>query len=163
MRSRRTPPELLLCFSFFKPSQAADLLRSCGAPFIAFFGDSLREARLRLVAWRCHVFLRWPEIGSLTRNWIMKLRHLYMPDALIVALGGVLLLPGCSQPQQDSAQIPPNNQQAGGPVRYVKVTQQAIPEMLDLAAKVQADPTKVVRIFPPASGRVVAIDVKPGE
>jgi len=38
-----------------------------------------------------------------------------------------------------------------------------LPETLDLAAKVQADPTRVVRIFPPASGRVVAIEVKPGE
>lgn len=93
----------------------------------------------------------------------MKLRHLYLPDALVLALGGALVLAGCSKPQQDSAQTPPNNQPAGAPVRYVKVTQQAVPEMLDLAAKVQADPTKVVRIFPPASGRVAAIDVKPGE
>jgi cobalt-zinc-cadmium efflux system membrane fusion protein len=36
-------------------------------------------------------------------------------------------------------------------------------ETLDLAAEVQADPTKVVRIFPPLSGRVVAIEVKPGD
>jgi cobalt-zinc-cadmium efflux system membrane fusion protein len=94
----------------------------------------------------------------------MKLhRHLFLPDALIVALGGVLLLVGCTQPQQDSAQTPPNNQPAGAPVHYVKVAQQTVPEMLDLAAKVQADPTKVVRIFPPASGRVVAIEVKPGD
>ncbi|HKD82921.1 MAG TPA: efflux RND transporter periplasmic adaptor subunit [Candidatus Angelobacter sp.] len=49
------------------------------------------------------------------------------------------------------------------PVRYVKAIEQAIPDTLDLAAKAQADPTKVVRIFPPASGRVLAIDVKPGD
>src|SRR5262249_45835959 len=49
------------------------------------------------------------------------------------------------------------------PVRYVKVVEQTLPETLDLAARVQADPTKVVRIFPPASGRVVAVEVKPGD
>lgn len=52
---------------------------------------------------------------------------------------------------------------AADPVKYVKVAQQAVPETLELAAKAQADPTKVVHIFPPASGRVIAIDVKPGD
>jgi cobalt-zinc-cadmium efflux system membrane fusion protein len=35
--------------------------------------------------------------------------------------------------------------------------------MLDLAGKVQADPTKVFRIFPPASGRILELEVKPGD
>jgi len=35
--------------------------------------------------------------------------------------------------------------------------------VVDLPAKVQADPTKIVRIFPPASGRVAGIEVKPGD
>jgi cobalt-zinc-cadmium efflux system membrane fusion protein len=53
----------------------------------------------------------------------------------------------------------PNNSS----VRYIRVEQQTVPDSLDLAAKVQADPTRVIRIFPPASGRVVSIAVKPGE
>ena len=94
----------------------------------------------------------------------MKLhRYLYLPDAFVVALGGALLLAGCTQPRQDSVKTPPNDRPVDGPVRYIRVVQQTVPEMLDLAAKVQADPTKVVRIFPPASGRVVAIEVKPGD
>ena len=48
-------------------------------------------------------------------------------------------------------------------IRYVKVVRQPFAETLDLPAKVQADPTKLFRIFPPASGRVVAIAVKPGD
>jgi cobalt-zinc-cadmium efflux system membrane fusion protein len=49
------------------------------------------------------------------------------------------------------------------PIRYVEVTQESFPDTLDLTAKVQPDPTKVMRIFPPASGRVVSIEVKPGD
>jgi cobalt-zinc-cadmium efflux system membrane fusion protein len=48
-------------------------------------------------------------------------------------------------------------------VRYVRVAQEVVPETLDLGAKVQPDPTKVVRLFPPASGRLVAVRVKPGD
>jgi cobalt-zinc-cadmium efflux system membrane fusion protein len=77
--------------------------------------------------------------------------------------GPALLLAGCGgagqSPAQASSQLPTN----AGPVRYVKVVEQSIPDTLDLAAKAQADPTKVVRIFPPASGRVLSLDVKPGD
>jgi membrane fusion protein, heavy metal efflux system len=48
-------------------------------------------------------------------------------------------------------------------VRIIAVTEQPIKERLDLAAKVQPDPTKVFRVFPPASGRIVSIEVKPGD
>jgi membrane fusion protein, heavy metal efflux system len=79
------------------------------------------------------------------------------------ALAVLPLLGGCDGSGREfanpSAQAQPNND----PVRFVKATRQSVPEALELAAKVQADPTKVVRIFPPASGRVVAIDVKPGD
>jgi membrane fusion protein, heavy metal efflux system len=98
------------------------------------------------------------------KNSVMKLyRQVNLPDRFGVALGLSLLLAGCNRPGRDSANIPPNDQQGDGPVRYVKVVQQTVPETLDLAARVQPDPTKVVRIFPPASGRVMAIEVKPGD
>ena len=48
-------------------------------------------------------------------------------------------------------------------VRYLTVTEQPIENRLELGAKVQPDPTKVFRIFSPASGRLVEIDVKPGD
>lgn len=70
---------------------------------------------------------------------------------------------GCGDSRQTSTQASPKSPANADPVRYVKVVEQSIPDTLELAAKAQADPTKVVRIFPPASGRVVAIDVKPGD
>ena len=73
-----------------------------------------------------------------------------------------LPLAGCSGSGQSAAK-PAQASPSDDPVRYVKVVEQAIPETLDLAAKVQPDPTKVVHIFPPASGRVVAMSVKPGD
>ncbi len=94
---------------------------------------------------------------------MMMLREIHLSDSIVAALGLLLFLAGCSQPSKNSAKIPADDQADEGPVRYVKVLQQTVPETLDLAARVQPDPTKVVRIFPPASGRVVAIEVKPGD
>ena len=73
------------------------------------------------------------------------------------------VLVACSDSGPGEAKAASQNRQGESPVHYVKVERQAVPETLDLAAKVQADPTKVVRIFPAASGRVVSIAVKPGD
>lgn len=54
-------------------------------------------------------------------------------------------------------------QSAESPVHYVAVDEQRIADGIDLAAKVQADPARMFRIFPPASGRVLEIKVKPGD
>jgi len=93
-------------------------------------------------------------------NRTIRLRDAWITGALVA----LLALAGCRQPVgQDPGKASTAVQPNSDPVRYVKVVQQAIPETLDLAAKVQADPTKVVRIFSPTSGRVVAIEVKPGD
>lgn len=73
-----------------------------------------------------------------------------------------LLFTGCQQPTHETVSAA-DGHSSNSPIRYVKVIEQSVPETLDLPAKVQADPTKLVRIFPPASGRVVAIEVKPGD
>jgi len=49
------------------------------------------------------------------------------------------------------------------PVQFVSVGRRPIEGQLTLGAKVQADPARSFRIFPPASGRVLAIRVKPGD
>ena len=69
----------------------------------------------------------------------------------------------CGRADQDDVKASSNSQAANSTVRYVKVEQQLVTDTLDLAGKVQPDPTRVVRIFPPASGRVVSIAVKPGD
>src|SRR5438270_5214560 len=79
----------------------------------------------------------------------------------ISALAIFLSISGCDRSADISANTPAKEPPAA--IHYVRVLRQAIPETLDLAAKVQPDPTKVVRIFPPASGRVVSIEVKPGD
>jgi membrane fusion protein, heavy metal efflux system len=87
-------------------------------------------------------------------------------DVSALLCGGILLflLSGCDHTAgQSVTNVLANEPLPNNPVQYAKVVDQTVPETLDLAARVQADPTKVIRIFPPASGRVVAIEVKPGD
>ena len=81
--------------------------------------------------------------------------------AFIAVTMTVMSLAGCNQHEAtDTAKAASPDEE---PVRYVKVEQRSLPDTLDIAAKIQADPTKVVRIFPPASGRVISLSVKPGD
>jgi cobalt-zinc-cadmium efflux system membrane fusion protein len=91
------------------------------------------------------------------------LRKIHLRDASVIALGGALWLTGCAHSSQEAAKPPSGDHTADDPVRYVKVVEQTVTDTLDLTAKIQADPTRVVHIFPPASGRVAAIEVKPGD
>ena len=75
----------------------------------------------------------------------------------------LLCLAGCEHSGQSPAPAVSSKQPDEKPVRFVQVSEQSLPETLDLAGKVQADPTKVFRIFPPASGRILELKVKPGD
>jgi cobalt-zinc-cadmium efflux system membrane fusion protein len=66
-----------------------------------------------------------------------------------------------NQPPQSAAAV--DQQPAANPVEFVAVSSQQIEDRLDLSAKVQADPARLFRVFPPASGRVLTITVKPGD
>jgi membrane fusion protein, heavy metal efflux system len=48
-------------------------------------------------------------------------------------------------------------------VQTVTVRATAIPEYLDLAAHIEPDPGRVVRVYSPAGGRVVEMKVRPGD
>jgi len=74
-----------------------------------------------------------------------------------------LCLTGCGHSGQSPSPAASGKQPGEKPVRFVQVSEQSLPETLDLAGKVQADPTKVFRIFPPASGRILELRVKPGD
>jgi membrane fusion protein, heavy metal efflux system len=97
----------------------------------------------------------------------MTVNHnFHLRDVSALLCGGILLflLTGCDHTAgQSVTNVLANDPLPNNPVQYAKVVDQTVPETLDLAARVQADPTKVIRIFPPASGRVVAIEVKPGD
>lgn len=49
------------------------------------------------------------------------------------------------------------------PIQLATVSRQTVQDDLAIPAKVQADPERIVRIFPPVSGRVVALSVHPGD
>ena len=82
---------------------------------------------------------------------------------IIALVVPVMTVVGCGRSGQVEVKAASNNQLRNSSVRYVKVEQKAVSDTLDLAAKVQPDPTKVIRIFPPASGRVISIATKPGD
>jgi cobalt-zinc-cadmium efflux system membrane fusion protein len=63
-------------------------------------------------------------------------------------------------PRETAASYPDAEKNA---VQYLPTSEQPVEDSLELGAKVQPDPTRLFRIFPPASGRIVGIQVKPGD
>ena len=84
-----------------------------------------------------------------------------LPAAL--TLGALVLgLTACGDKSgAEAASQPAPNQSPV--VQTQAVQQQLVPDALELAAKVQPDPASVVRVFPPAGGRVVQVMVRPGD
>jgi membrane fusion protein, heavy metal efflux system len=92
-------------------------------------------------------------------------------------LGFILLLPalffaacgGGSAPSQSSAASSSANSVETGEyvapdargIQTVTVTQSPIPEYLELPAHIDPDPTRVVHVYPPATGRIVEMKVHP--
>lgn len=69
---------------------------------------------------------------------------------------------GCSS--DSNAASTSATQQNNAPVIRTELAKaENVPDVLDLAAKVQADPAKVVHVFPPAGGRVIEVLVRPGD
>ncbi len=48
-------------------------------------------------------------------------------------------------------------------VRTVTVARAEIADYLDVPGRIQADPTRVVRVFPPVGGRLISVEVRPGD
>jgi cobalt-zinc-cadmium efflux system membrane fusion protein len=77
---------------------------------------------------------------------------------MLTAAGLALCAAGCSS--HDSSAPPPA---AKSIVETVTVHQQKVIDTINIPARVAANPTKVVQIFPPLSGRVVRFSVLPGQ
>jgi cobalt-zinc-cadmium efflux system membrane fusion protein len=71
----------------------------------------------------------------------------------------LLLLAACKREQPAPAQAAP----VQSVVETTEVHSQAVANKLFLAAHIMANPTSVVHIYPPISGRVVALKVLPGQ
>jgi cobalt-zinc-cadmium efflux system membrane fusion protein len=84
---------------------------------------------------------------------------------------------GCSGSGSGSEQVntqpQPNQSASSSDVEYIAsdakgiqtitVNSSAIPDYLVLPAHIEADPTKVVHVFPPAGGRIVEMKVRPSD
>lgn len=88
-------------------------------------------------------------------NHTLLLRCTYL-----FALGSSLSLASCRHSEEPVQAAAPRPSTA---VQFTAVTKEPIEDQLQLSAKVQADPARSFRIFPPASGRVLGIQVKPGD
>ncbi|HEV2750055.1 MAG TPA: efflux RND transporter periplasmic adaptor subunit [Gemmatimonadales bacterium] len=76
--------------------------------------------------------------------------------------------PADAHPSQPAADAPPNpnefvlREDARG-VTTAPVQSQRVADNLEVAGRIQADPTRVVRVYPPVSGRLVAVQVRPAD
>jgi len=77
---------------------------------------------------------------------------------LTIALVGSLLGCGGGSAQK---QISDNRQQS--PIQVAQVNLESVQNEVAVPAKVQADPEHVVRIYPPVSGRLISLNVRPGD
>lgn len=88
-----------------------------------------------------------------------------------------LLLAGCSRgdanpPATNAATSPAESHAAGNDfvlpedargVRTAAAQGQRLPDYVDVAGRVQADPTRVVRVYPPVGGRLISVDIRPAD
>lgn len=81
----------------------------------------------------------------------------------VLGLSISLGITACNRHEPGSTETSTKPQSSGKPVAYIPVSEQQIEGRLELGAKVQPDPTRLFRIFPPASGRILAVRVKPGD
>jgi membrane fusion protein, heavy metal efflux system len=105
--------------------------------------------------------LRKRERSLSERDGMRFISSLASPLVPAVAAAVLLLsLSACKREPQEPADT------SAPPVRVldtVVVHPQQVHDQLPLAARVQANPTAVVKIYPPISGRVVALRVLPGQ
>ncbi|MGI8770484.1 MAG: efflux RND transporter periplasmic adaptor subunit [Acidobacteriaceae bacterium] len=92
----------------------------------------------------------------------MRLLRALAGAAVPAVVAAVLLLPlsACKREPQEAADTPVP---AVRVLDTVVVHPQQVHDQLVLAARVQANPTAVVKIYPPISGRVLALRVLPGQ
>lgn len=78
----------------------------------------------------------------------------------LTLLSAWLLLAGCgNRDQKPAARANP----APPMVKTMRVELKSIENQLAIAARVQPDPARVVRVFPPAGGRLLRVNVRPGD
>ncbi|HEX4602319.1 MAG TPA: efflux RND transporter periplasmic adaptor subunit [Gemmatimonadales bacterium] len=107
----------------------------------------------------------------------LSLERLARAGALVCAASALLAAAcsrgGAARPQSDAATgagadaAPSGNdfvvrEDARG-IAMAAVAAQSLPDYLDIAGRIQADPTLVVRVYPPVSGRLIEVQVRPAD
>jgi membrane fusion protein, heavy metal efflux system len=86
---------------------------------------------------------------------------------VLVLASGLVGCGGSSAPKQAPAPQPNSSELVLRPdlmgIRILTVQQKQIPSYLEVPGRIQADPTKVVRVFPPVGGRLLSMEVRPGD
>ena len=81
------------------------------------------------------------------------------PFALFVALAAITVLLGCGS----STDPKQTQQKQTSPIQLAQVSLESVQNEVAIPAKVQADPERVVHIYPPVSGRLISLNVRPGD
>ncbi len=79
---------------------------------------------------------------------------------ITILLLALAILTACTKDESSAA---PARRTEAPVVKTVKVELSDVTGELTLPARVQPDPANVVRVLPPASGRLVGVDVRPGD
>ncbi|HYL22361.1 MAG TPA: efflux RND transporter periplasmic adaptor subunit [Gemmatimonadales bacterium] len=103
----------------------------------------------------------------------------FSPRGVIAAAAVALAATGCSRgraarpPVANAAVLAPDTATSSSTDFLVRedargittaaVTAEPMPDYLEVAGRIQADPTRVVRVYPPVSGRLVSVDVRPAD
>jgi membrane fusion protein, heavy metal efflux system len=101
--------------------------------------------------------------GALERDGMRSNWKMWNRAGCLFGFSASLWMAACHREPATSGTTNATVQSAESTVRYAAVAEQLIADRLELSAKVQADPARMFRVFPPASGRVLAIKVKPGD
>lgn len=90
---------------------------------------------------------------------------------LLIILASLSTFPGCARQSESQPANPPSGAAsdqftlpAGAQgIVTAKVEVRQLPEYLDVPAHLEADPTRVARVYSPAGGRLVEFKVRPGD
>lgn len=87
-------------------------------------------------------------------------KQIYSPYVCLLVSFALVVATSCHRESTSASAASPHT---ADPVQFIPVTERLVQNQLQLSAKVQADPARSYRIYPPTSGRVLGIQVKQGD
>lgn len=92
-------------------------------------------------------------------NWATAIIKSQLASIHAVAFLSLALLTACGSRENK----PSASTTAPAVVKTVRVESRTVEDQLAIPARVQADPARVVRVYPPAGGRLLRVNVRPGD